>query len=211
MTHREALEILAQHRGQRIVIPTMASIAIWPLLSDTPLDFAYMPSAMGQGPTLGLGLALAQPERGVIVLNGDGSMLMNLGSLVTLANHPANIYVVVMDNGIYEVTGGQPTAGTGHTDFAAMAQAAGARDNARENPNARPRIPGDMVMISGEVSSGITGLVYIVDTTNGYLSAMTYDDTRGELSAMPKIDLAKCFEGGARGARNPNRPAGAGR
>ena len=125
MTHREALEILAQHRGQRIVIPTMASIAIWPLLSDTPLDFAYMPSAMGQGPTLGLGLALAQPERGVIVLNGDGSMLMNLGSLVTLANHPANIYVVVMDNGIYEVTGGQPTAGTGHTDFAAMAQAAG--------------------------------------------------------------------------------------
>jgi len=125
MTHREALEILAQHRGQRIVIPTMASIAIWPRLSDTPLDFAYMPSAMGQGPTLGLGLALAQPERGVIVLNGDGSMLMNLGSLVTLANHPANIYVVVMDNGIYEVTGGQPTAGTGHTDFAAMARAAG--------------------------------------------------------------------------------------
>jgi sulfopyruvate decarboxylase subunit beta len=125
MTHREALEILAQHRGQRIVIPTMASIAIWPQLSDTPLDFAYMPSAMGQGPTLGLGLALAQPERGVIVLNGDGSMLMNLGSLVTLANHPANIYVIVMDNGIYEVTGGQPTAGAGHTDFAAMARAAG--------------------------------------------------------------------------------------
>src|SRR5207247_1906680 len=74
MTHREALEILAQHRGQRIVIPTMASIAIWPRLSDTPLDFAYMPSAMGQGPTLGLGLALAQPERGVIVLNIEGRL-----------------------------------------------------------------------------------------------------------------------------------------
>src|SRR5437899_7280583 len=113
MTHREALEILAQHRGQRIVIPTMASIAIWPQLSDTPLDFAYMPSAMGQGPSLGLGLALAQPERGVIVVNGDGSMLMNLGSLATLAQQPAPLYLLIMDNELYEVTGGQPTAGAG--------------------------------------------------------------------------------------------------
>src|SRR5438067_1117533 len=103
----------------------MASIAIWPRLSDTPLDFIYMPSSMGQAPALGLGLALAHPERGAIVLNGDGSMLMNLGSLVTLANHPANVYVLIMDNGIYEVTGGQPTAGTGHADFAGLARAAG--------------------------------------------------------------------------------------
>ena len=123
--HRKALEILAQHRGERIVICTMASIGIWPQLSNGPTDFAYMPSAMGQGPALGLGLALAHPERGVIVINGDGSMLMSLGSLVTLANHPANIYLVIMDNAIYEVTGGQPTAGTGHTDFAAVARGAG--------------------------------------------------------------------------------------
>src|SRR5205823_13496603 len=112
-------------RGSRIVISTMASIAIWPELSDTPLDFAYIPSAMGQGPALGLGLALAQPQHGVIVINGDGSMLMNLGSLVTLAGHPADVYLVIVDNGIYEVTGGQPTAGTGHADFAGMARAAG--------------------------------------------------------------------------------------
>lgn len=125
MTHRQALEVLAQHRGERIVIATMASIAIWPQLSDGPLDFAYMPSAMGQGPALGLGLALAHPERGVIVINGDGSMLMNLGSLVTLANYPTNVYLVIMDNSMYEVTGGQPTAGTGHTDFAGLARAAG--------------------------------------------------------------------------------------
>jgi thiamine pyrophosphate-dependent acetolactate synthase large subunit-like protein len=125
MTHRQALEVLAQHRGERIVVATMASIALWPQLSNGPLDFAYMPSAMGQGPALGLGLALAHPHRGVIVLNGDGSMLMNLGSLVTLANHPANVYLVVIDNSMYEVTGGQPTAGTGHTDFAGLARAAG--------------------------------------------------------------------------------------
>jgi thiamine pyrophosphate-dependent acetolactate synthase large subunit-like protein len=125
MTQREALEVVARHRGERIVIATMASIGVWPQLSDTPLDFAYMPSAMGEGPDLGLGLALAQPERGAIVLNGDGCMLMNLGSLVTLANHPANLFLIIVDNGIYEVTGGQPTAGTGHTDFAALARAAG--------------------------------------------------------------------------------------
>ena len=80
---------------------------------------------MGQGPALGLCLALAQSRHGVVVVTGKGSLLMNLGCLVTLANHPAQVYLVIMDNGIYEVTGGQPTAGTGHTDFAAMARAAG--------------------------------------------------------------------------------------
>jgi thiamine pyrophosphate-dependent acetolactate synthase large subunit-like protein len=103
----------------------MTAVGIWPELSDTPLDFAYMPSAMGHGPGLALGLALAHPERGVIVVNGDGSMLMSLGSLVTLAAHPANVFVIVMDNAIYEVTGGQKTAGAGRTDFPALARGAG--------------------------------------------------------------------------------------
>jgi thiamine pyrophosphate-dependent acetolactate synthase large subunit-like protein len=80
---------------------------------------------MGQGPALGLGLALAQPRRGVIVLNGDGCTLMNLGCLVTLASHPANVYLLILDNGLYEVTGGQPVAGAGRTDFAGLARAAG--------------------------------------------------------------------------------------
>ena len=125
MKLREAMEILAAHRGQRIVVATMSSSTVWPSLSDTGLDFIYVPSAMGQGPPLGHGLALAQPERGAIVINGDGCTLMNLGCLVTLANHPANVYLLIVDNGLYEVTGGQPTAGTGHADFAALARAAG--------------------------------------------------------------------------------------
>lgn len=125
MTHREALEVVAAHRGERVVITTMGSVAIWPQLSDSPLDFAFIPSAMGHGPDLGLGLALAQPEHGVIVLNGDGCMLMNLGSLVTIANYPTNLFLMIIDNELYEVTGGQPTAGAGHTDFAAVARAAG--------------------------------------------------------------------------------------
>src|ERR671936_211500 len=119
MSQRQALEILAAHRGDKVVITTMSAVGIWPTLSDTPLDFAYLPSAMGEAPALGLGLALAQPGRGVVVVNGDGSMLMNLGSLVTLADNPADVYLVVLDNGLYEVTGGQETAGAGRADFAA--------------------------------------------------------------------------------------------
>jgi thiamine pyrophosphate-dependent acetolactate synthase large subunit-like protein len=125
MTHQQALEVVARHRGDQVVIATMTSGGVWPQLSDSPLDFIYIPSAMGHAPGLGLGLALAQPQRGAIVLNGDGCMLMNLGSLVTLANHPANVYLLIFDNGLYEVTGGQPTAGAGRTDFAALARGAG--------------------------------------------------------------------------------------
>lgn len=125
MSHRDALEIVLAHRGQRILVTTMTSSGIVPQLSDSPLDFHYIPSSMGQGPALGLGLALAQPKRGVIVLNGDGCTLMNLGCLVTLANHPADVVLVILDNGLYEVTGGQPTPGSGRTDFAGLARAAG--------------------------------------------------------------------------------------
>jgi thiamine pyrophosphate-dependent acetolactate synthase large subunit-like protein len=124
MTHREALEVLAAHRGDRVVLTTMGSVGVWPALSDTPLDFAYIPSSMGQGIALGLGLALAQPRR-VVAVMGDGSLLMNLGSLVTVAGNPARLTVVLIDNGLYEVTGGQDVAGAGKTDFAGLARAAG--------------------------------------------------------------------------------------
>src|SRR5712671_3967484 len=122
MTHGEALEVLAARRGQHLVLTTHGSVDPWVSLSDTPLDFSYVPVSMGQGPTLGLGLALAQSRHGVIVVTGDGSVLMNLGCLVTLANHPADLFLIVIDNGVYEVTGGQPVPGSGHTDFAGLAQ-----------------------------------------------------------------------------------------
>jgi thiamine pyrophosphate-dependent acetolactate synthase large subunit-like protein len=125
MTARQALETLARHRGDRVVITTMTSVGVWPELSDTPRDFAYMPSAMGHGFGLALGLALSRPALGVILITGDGSALMNLGGLVTLAQNPADVCLVVLDNGLYEVTGGQPTPGAGRTDFAGLARAAG--------------------------------------------------------------------------------------
>lgn len=125
MTQRQAMEVVLAHRGERIVVTTMSSAGIWPQLSQSPLDFHYIPSAMGHAPSLGLGLALAQPERGVIVLNGDGCQLMSLGNLVTLANYSGKLYLIVLDNGHYEVTGGQPHAGAGHVDYAMIARGAG--------------------------------------------------------------------------------------
>jgi thiamine pyrophosphate-dependent acetolactate synthase large subunit-like protein len=127
MTHRQALEILAAHRGRQIVITTHGSVDLWASLSDTPLDFAFVPTSMGQAPALGLGLALARPERPVVVVNGDGATLMNLGCLVTIAHCPADLFLVIIDNHVYEVTGGQAVAGAGRTDFAGLARAAGIR------------------------------------------------------------------------------------
>lgn len=125
MTQRQALETIVPLRGEKIVVSTMSAGGIWPTISQSPLDFVYLPSAMGMGPSLGLGLALSQPGRGVIVLNGDGCTLMNLGCLVTLANQKADVYLVILDNGLYEVTGGQPLVGAGKTDFAKIAEGAG--------------------------------------------------------------------------------------
>jgi thiamine pyrophosphate-dependent acetolactate synthase large subunit-like protein len=125
MTHREALEVLAAHRRDQVVVTTMGSAGIWPALSDSPLDFHYLPSSMGQAVPLGLGLCLAKPGPGVVVLVGDGGLLMNLGCLVTAAQHRVPLYVLMIDNGLYEVTGGQPVAGAGRTDFAGIARGAG--------------------------------------------------------------------------------------
>lgn len=123
----EALQVLEQWREQQIVITTMGAAREWPKLSEHPLDFHYIPSAMGEAPALGLGLALAQPQREVLVLNGDGCMLMNLGALITIVSSGAkNLTLIVLDNGIYEVTGGQQLASrkTG-ADFKHLAEAAG--------------------------------------------------------------------------------------
>ncbi|MFN0181756.1 MAG: thiamine pyrophosphate-dependent enzyme [Gemmatimonadales bacterium] len=136
MNARDALEVVRDARGPRdVVITTMGTARDWTAGGIGPLDFVLVPSSMGQATSLGLGLALSQPDRRIIVLNGDGSMLMNLGSLVTIAAQaPANLAVVLFANGIYEITGAQPTpgaaagrAGGDPVDFEALARGAGFR------------------------------------------------------------------------------------
>ena len=86
----------------------------------------YTWGSMGLASSIGLGLAMAQPDRRVIVLDGDGSLLMNLGSLATIGwVRPANLVLVVWDNGIYGTTGGQDTATAHGADLEAAARAMG--------------------------------------------------------------------------------------
>jgi phosphonopyruvate decarboxylase len=81
---------------------------------------------MGHAADLALGIALGQPERKVICVNGDGSMLMTLGTLVTIVEAGArNLVLIVMENRTYEITGNQRVPGVGQVDFAALARAAG--------------------------------------------------------------------------------------
>ncbi|HEV8236219.1 MAG TPA: thiamine pyrophosphate-dependent enzyme [Gemmatimonadaceae bacterium] len=125
-----AKEALAAVHGARaagdVVVTTMTPARDWMTMPQHPLDLVLVPSAMGHATSIGLGLALAQPERRVIVCNGDGSMLMNLGSLVSItAARATNLVVLVFDNGVYEVTGAQPIPSPGVIDFVSIARGSG--------------------------------------------------------------------------------------
>lgn len=88
----------------------------------------YMLGSMGLASSIGLGLALARPERRVISVDGDGSVLMNLGTLATIAHHaPENYLLVILDNCCYGSTGSQPTCTHLGTDLVALARAAGVK------------------------------------------------------------------------------------
>jgi thiamine pyrophosphate-dependent acetolactate synthase large subunit-like protein len=90
-----------------------------------PQNF-YMLGSMGLACPIAVGVAIAQPERGVIALEGDGSILMNLGCLATIANlQPRNLTVIILDNGLYQITGKQVAATGGVTDIVAVAKGAG--------------------------------------------------------------------------------------
>jgi thiamine pyrophosphate-dependent acetolactate synthase large subunit-like protein len=86
----------------------------------------YMLGSMGLACPIAMGVALAQPERGVIALEGDGSILMGLGCLSTIATvAPRNLTIVIWDNGVYQITGNQKAATSGVTDIVAVAKGAG--------------------------------------------------------------------------------------
>jgi len=121
-----ALEVLSRARTNEIVVLSESTRQDWPPLSTRPeLDIAILGS-MSKGSSFALGVALARPDIGVWVLDTDGALLMNLGSLVTIAKaKPANLLHFVYDNGAYDTTGGQPTPGAGVADFKTLALGAG--------------------------------------------------------------------------------------
>ena len=117
---------LAQRLPGDIVVSTYSSAFEWLPLRPSPLNYVAV-GAMGLASSHGLGLAMGLPGRRVVVLDGDGSLLMNLGTLVTVAAaRPANFHHFVCCNGTYETNGSHPLpGGAGAVDFEAMARAAG--------------------------------------------------------------------------------------
>jgi thiamine pyrophosphate-dependent acetolactate synthase large subunit-like protein len=106
-----------------------ANFDLW-ACGPRPQNF-YMLGSMGLAVPIALGTAIAQPRRHVVALEGDGSLLMQLGCLATVAMRaPKNLTIVVWDNGIYQITGAQPTATAVSADLVAVARGAGIADSA---------------------------------------------------------------------------------
>ena len=127
LTRGAALRALAARRTDQIVVPTMTALAGWHAIQQSDLDMPCV-GAMGSASSMALGMAIACPERQVWVLDGDGSLLMQLGSLATIGEAaPENLYHFVFHNGVYAFSGDQNIPGGLEIDFAAMARAAGYR------------------------------------------------------------------------------------
>ena len=121
INNTDAVRLIDSKREDGVIVPTMnannVSFGLPTVTSNQALDLPIS-GAMGKGSSVGLGMALVQPNRKVMVLDGDGSLLMNLGTLVTMSNKaPKNLYHFLFNNNVYAVTGGQPIPGSGSTDW----------------------------------------------------------------------------------------------
>lgn len=124
LDRRVAVKAILDKRGDALVVTGLGSSCYDVGAHDHPNTF-YLWGGMGAAAMIGLGLALAQPKRQVIVITGDGEMLMGLGALATIgAHHPRNLAIVVLDNELYGETGMQPTHTSRGVDLAGIAKAA---------------------------------------------------------------------------------------
>src|SRR5438034_9995949 len=126
MRRIDALEAIYPDLEDCAVVTIMGAVAVELYSLGHRPNFFYLEHAMGLASSMGLGIALSQPERKVVVLDGDGSVLMNLGGLTTLARYaPGNLTHVVFDNQSLLSVGGFPTATSTGSDLAAIATGAG--------------------------------------------------------------------------------------
>jgi sulfopyruvate decarboxylase subunit beta len=126
MRRLDAIQAIYPDLEKSVVVTIMGAVAAELQSVGHRPNFFYLQHAMGLASSVGLGIALARPELPVVVLDGDGSILMNLGGLTTLARYrPQNLVHIVFDNESLLSVGGFPTATSTGTDLAAIAQAAG--------------------------------------------------------------------------------------
>ncbi|MFL5696920.1 MAG: thiamine pyrophosphate-dependent enzyme [Ktedonobacteraceae bacterium] len=126
MLREDALKTIYPELEERIVVTIMGAVAAELYTLGHRHNFFYLEHAMGLASSMGLGIALVMPEHKVIVLDGDGSLLMNLGTLSTMARYkPGNLVHIVFDNQSLLSVGGFPTATSTGTDLAGIARASG--------------------------------------------------------------------------------------
>jgi sulfopyruvate decarboxylase subunit beta len=126
MKRLDAMQAIYPQLEQNVVVTIMGAVAAELQSIGHRSNFFYLQHAMGLASSMGLGIALTRPELTVIVLDGDGSLLMNLGGLTTLARYrPRNLVHIVFDNESLLSVGGFPTATSTGSDLAAIASAAG--------------------------------------------------------------------------------------
>jgi sulfopyruvate decarboxylase subunit beta len=122
----DCLEAIYDDLAECAVVTIMGAVAAELYSLEHRPNFFYLEHAMGLASSVGLGIALAQPDRRVVVIDGDGSVLMNLGGLTTMARYaPPNLTHIVFDNESLLSVGGFPTATSTGSDLAAVARAAG--------------------------------------------------------------------------------------
>ena len=126
MLRIDAITAIYPELERCVVVTIMGAVAAEVQSIGHRPNFFYLQHAMGLASSMGLGIALSRPELPVVVLDGDGSILMNLGSLTTMARyHPQNLVHIVFDNESLLSVGGFPTATATGSDIAGMAEAAG--------------------------------------------------------------------------------------
>ncbi len=199
LTKDELLEPLARLRGNAIVVTCMGVTRPWGRYSRSELDFASADSAMGHTADFSLGIALACPRRKIVCLNGDGRMLMTLGTLATVVQaRAANYVLIVVQNDTYEITGNQSVPGAGQVDFAALALAAGfprvySIENASEYLAALPEmLDGEGPMFAAiKVRAGTEGPISRSDReTSEYLKVSLADWARRLKQALTRSEIA---------------------
>jgi len=126
LTRTLATRLLAERLTDEVVVSNLGQASLeLQQVADRPLN-CYTFGSMGQCSSIGLGIALARPDVRVVCLDGDGSLLMNLGALCTIATQaPTNLALVIWDNEVHQTTGGQPTATAARSSLAAIARGAG--------------------------------------------------------------------------------------
>jgi sulfopyruvate decarboxylase subunit beta len=168
----EAVDVLADARDDMLSVVTMQAVAPWNARGQADDRNFNVTGSMGSAVSIALGLALARPDDRVLVIDGDGSLLMQLGSLVSVADRqPANLYHVVFENGIYETSGGQSVPGRQVSDLGTIALASGYR-HVQKFASATEMAEGIGACLHRRgpvfISLAITG-PGVVDTGGGYL------------------------------------------